>query len=388
MYIARQKRKKTFVRTILIGAQIASSCVLLIVAGLLTRAFERATSSDPGFEYEHVIVIEPSLAEHGYTPARARGFIQDLSFRLRGISGVEELSVTSTPPLGGLKIIAALKVERVDGRPLTAYIHQVDPHYLATMKIPLVRGRNLIEGEDHGVVVSESLGATYWPGRDPLGQTITIGTDTLTVVGIAGSARSLAMRNPEAVEMYRLAREADFPGLAVVARTAGPTETVASEFSIAASSVDPDVKPRVQLLKNQFRDQVRDAEQGAVAVGLLGAIALAVACLGVVGLMAYSVAARTKEIGIRLALGARAGDIVRSLSRQFWGTVIGGLVAGIGGAAALAQLLRNELYGLSTIDPIAYGGAILLFLVAICLAALWPATRALRVDPLIALRAD
>jgi len=196
------------------------------------------------------------------------------------------------------------------------------------------------------------------------------------------------MQNSSTVELYRLAREADLSGLAVVARTAGPTEMVASEFSSVASGVDPDIKPRVQLLKDQFRGQIQDAELGAVAVGLLGTIALAVACLGVVGLMAYSVAARTKEIGIRLALGARAGDILRSLSRQFWGTVIGGLVVGVAGAAGLAQLLRNELYGVSTVDPIAYAGAIVLFLVAICLAALWPARRALRIDPLVALKCE
>src|SRR5436190_14777347 len=129
--------------------------------------------------------------------------------------------------------MAALQFE---GQPLTAYIHQVDPRYLATMKIPLMRGRNLMEGDERGVVVSESFGAKYWRGSDPLGQSIRIGDDMLTVVGIAGSGRSLAMRNPEAVELYRLAREADFPGLAVVARTAGPTEIVASEFSIVAGS--------------------------------------------------------------------------------------------------------------------------------------------------------
>ena len=385
LYIARQKRKKSIVRPILIGAQVASSCVLLIVAGLLTRAVQRATSSDPGFEYEHVIVIEPSLASHGFTPERARAYLRDLSVQVHNIAGVEELSVTSTPPLGGLKIIAELQV---DGRPLEAYVHQVDPHYLATMKIPLVRGRDLVEGDERGVVVGESFGQKYWPGRDPLGQEIAIGDDRLIVVGIARSARSLGMQNPNTVELYRLAREADLPGLSVVARTAGPTESAAPAFLIAASSVDPNVKPRVQLLKDRFDDQLRDSQQGAVAVGLLGAIALAVACLGVVGLMAYSVAARTKEIGIRLALGARAGDILRSLSRQFWGTVIGGLVAGIGGAAGLAQLLRNELYGVSTIDPIAYVTAIALFLVAVGLAAWWPASRALRVDPLTALRCE
>jgi predicted permease len=134
LHVGRQKRKaKTFGRTLLIGAQVASSCVLLIVAGLLVRAVERAASTDPGFDYEHVIVVKPSLDQHGYTAARARDYIREISTRLRGVPGVEDVSVTSTPPLSGLKNMAPF--ER-DGRKFIVYIHQVDPHYLETMKIP------------------------------------------------------------------------------------------------------------------------------------------------------------------------------------------------------------------------------------------------------------
>jgi predicted permease len=386
LHIARQKQTtKTFGRTVLIGVQVASSCVLLIVAGLLVRAVERAASTDPGYEYEHVIVVAPSLAEHGYTAARARTYIQDLSVGLRAIAGVDEVSFTSTPPLSGLKVLAPFEV---DGRALDVYIHQVDPHYLATMKIPLLGGRNLMANDERGVVVSDSLVRRYWPGRDPLGQPFKIGDETLTVVGIAKSARALAPGDPDAVELYRLARADDYPGLFMVARTAGPSEAVAAAFVAAADGVDPNFKPRVQLLKDQFEANVHDIQSGALAVSVLGVIALAVACLGVVGLVSYSVAQRTKEIGIRLALGAQSRHIVGSLSRQFLGTLIGGLIFGVLGAAGLAQLLRRELYGVSTIDPIAYVSAIVIFLFAVGLAALWPARRALRVDPLVALRCD
>lgn len=388
LLIARQKnlnKRTTFGRGALIGAQVASSCILLIVAGLLTRAFERAASTDPGYEYEHVIVVEPSLIEHGYTAARARDYIQNLSARLRGIAGVEDVSVTSTPPLSGSRVLAPV---RIDGRAVDIYIHQVDPHYLATMKIPLVGGRNLIAGHEPDVVVSESLARRKWPVADPVGQTITIGEEVLTVVGVARSARSIAPGDPDAVELYRLAREGDLTGLALVARTSGPTEALAPAVSAAANGVDANVKPHVQLLKDQFRQSVRDVQGSALAISVLGAIALAVACLGVVGLVAYSVAQRTKEIGIRLALGAQSRHIVGSLARQFRVTVIGGLILGMLGAAGLAQLLRRELYGVSTIDPVAYIGAVVLFLFAVGLAALWPARRALRVDPLVVLRCD
>jgi predicted permease len=385
LHIARQKRPKSVGRTLLIGAQVASSCVLLIVAGLLARAVDRAASIAPGFEYEHVIVINPSLAEHGYTAAQARSYVEDLASRFLGVAGVEDVSITSTPPLSGLKVLMPLQS---DGRPLDVYIHQVDPRYLSTMAIPLMRGRNLAAGDATSIVVSESLARRNWPGRDPLGESIKIGDDLLTVAGIAANAQSIALGDPDAVELYRLARQDDFLFMSLVVRTAGPTETLAPLLSATANSLDPNIRPQVQLLKDQYRDTVGGIGSGALAAGVLGAIALAVACLGVMGLVAYSVAQHTKDIGIRLALGARPAHILKSLSGQFMGTVLGGLVAGVLGAAGLAQLLRRQLYGLSTIDPAAYLSAVALFLFAVVLAALWPARRALRVDPLDALRCD
>jgi predicted permease len=384
--IARQKNlRKTIGRTILIGVQVASSCVLLIVSALLVRTVQRASSTNPGFEYEHVVVIEPSLAEHGYDARRASAYIQDLSTRLRGIAGVDDVSVTSTPPLSGLKIMAPFES---DGRAFVVYIHQVDSHYLATMKIPLVRGRNLIDGDDRSVVVSESLARRKWPDGDGLGQLLKIGNDTLTVIGVAGSARTLTPGDPDAVELYRLAREGDLTSLSLVARTAAPPDPLIPALTAAANGVDGNFKPRVELLRDRYEASVRDIASGALAVSVLGAVALAVACLGVVGLVAYSVAQRTKEIGIRLALGAEPRHVLTSLSRQFLGIIIGGLGVGVVGAAGVAQLLRRELYGVSTIDPIAFIGAVVLFVIAVGLAGWWPARRALRVDPLVALRHD
>ena len=142
------------------------------------------------------------------------------------------------------------------------------------------------------------------------------------------------------------------------------------------------------LLKDQFRQTVRDVEQGALAVSALGAIALVVACLGIVGLVSYAVAERTREIGIRLALGASPFHILRSLCAQFQSTILLGLLGGVAGAAALSQLLRRELYGLDPLDPVSYVAAVALFVCVVGLAALAPARRALRVEPTVALRCD
>jgi hypothetical protein len=257
----------------------------VIVAGLLVRAVQRALSADPGFEYARVIVVDPALADHGYTPDRARAYVQDLSARLRGVAGMAEVSVTSTPPLSGLKIMAPF--ER-DGRAFVVFIHQVDTHYLATMKIPLVRGRNLIEGDERGVVVSESLVQRNWPNGDALGQPLRIGDETLTVIGVSGSARTLAPGDPDTAELYRIARADDFTRLSLIARTGGPPDGLLSAVAAAANGVDSNVKPHVQLLRERVEQNARDMESTALAVSLLGAVALAVACLGVVGLMAYA----------------------------------------------------------------------------------------------------
>ena len=376
--------RRTYTRTVLIATQVASSCVLLIVGGLLLRAFDHAVSTHPGFEYERVIVVEPSLLQHGYTPAAAHTYVQNLTERLAAVPGVSDVSITTTPPLFGFKVISLMNIE---GQELVVHVNQVDSRYLSTMGIKIRRGRDLAPGDERSAVVSESLASRNW-AQDPIGQSIKVGSDSLTVVGIAANARALEMGNPDTAELYRLARAADYPTMTVVARTSVPVETVAPAFRIAANGIDTNLKPRVHLLKDLFDEHVGDIQRGAMAVSVLGFVALAVACLGIVGLVAYSVAARTKEIGIQLALGAKPRHVVRSLAGQLTVPIAVGLAAGVLGAFGLAQVLRRELYGVSAIDPAAYLGAILIFLIAVSAAALWPARRALRVDPQSALRAD
>ena len=296
------------------------------------------------------------------------------------------MALAATPPLGGARTTLALTVH---GRPLQVDVHRVDPAFFATMRIPLLRGRGLRTEEPAGIVVSESLARRRWPDEDPLGRTLDFEGDTaLTVVGVAASARSLALRDPDAVELYRVTTGDDLPGVSVLVRTREAPDTAAAAMGAAARSIDPVLRPRVSPLQNLYRERIRDVERAAVAVGLLGAIALLVACLGVAGLVAYAVAQRTKEIGIRLALGARRRDVLQSLARQFLPTVAVGLLGGVAGAAALSQVLRRELYGVSALDPVSYVAAVCLFGLAALLAGLLPARRALRIDPSVALRCD
>ena len=381
LHAARRRHRASLARQFLVGAQVAASCVLLIVAGLLGRALTHAMSTNPGFEYQQVISIDPGLARHGYSPARAQAYLDTLQSRLRSLPGVESVSLAFSPPLGNRSEGVGLTV---DGRALNVQINRVDPQFFQTMKIPLLRGRNLMRGDPHAIVISESLARGAWPGQDPLGKKF-LGED-YTVVGIAGSARLVKLQDSDSVEVYFLIGTADLPSTSVLVKTSASPEDLTRSVASTTEAVDPGTFPEVQLLKTGFRRKLRGAEASALTVSLLGFIADLLACLGIVGVVAYAVSQRTKEIGIRMALGAQPGHVLSLVLRQFSGPVVAGLLAGVAGAAALSGLLRGELYGISNLDPITYLAVVAIFIFTVAVAALLPARRALRVDPLRALR--
>lgn len=377
--VVRQRHRAGLLRQSLIGAQVAASCVLLIVAGLLVRALERATTANPGFEYERVIAVDPGLADHGHAPGSAQVYMDALLARLAALPGVESVALTSTPPLGGRTSISRPESAR---QPMDIHVNRVTPPFFTTLKIPILRGRNLQPGDSHGIVVSESFALRQWPGEDPVGKPF----ENNTVVGIAGNARWVALQDPDAVEMYHLASADDVPSLVAMVRTSTSPESVAPAVAAAAKAIDARIFPDVRLVKTSYAGKQREAEITAMSVTLLGISALLLACLGIVGLVAYSVSQRTKEIGIRMALGASAPHVLSVVLHQLARPVVAGLLLGVAGASGLSQVLRRELYGVSNLDPLAYGAAIGLFVVAAVLTALVPARRALRVDPLKALR--
>jgi predicted permease len=382
LQLARQRHRATLTRQVLIGAQIAASCVLLIVSGLLVRALDHAMSAHPGFDYKQVISIDPGLARHGYSPEEARAYVDTLQSRLRGLPSVESVSLALTPPLGRGSIGTGIDV---DGRPVNVQINRVDPEFFSTMKIPLLRGRNLTRGDTQAIVISESLARDTWPGQNPLGKKFTMDVD-YTVVGVAGSARMINLQDSDSVEVYFPIKAEDLPSLSILVKTSAQPEDIVRPASSIAKSIDPRIFPEVQMLKTLFRQKLQGAEYSAFSVSLLGFVALLLACLGIVGLVAYSVSQHAKEIGIRMALGAKPSHVLSAVLRQLSRPVVIGLIVGIAGAAALSHLLRQVLYGISNLDPIAYIAAIGIFAITVALAALLPARRALRVDPLRALR--
>ena len=390
LQIARQRHRVTAVRQILIGAQVAASSVLLIVAALLVRALDNATSAQPGFAYRSIVAVEPELNMHGYTPARARTYFETLQERLRHLPGVESVSLTNTPPFGNVTRTERIEI---DGRAVWALSDNVEPEFFRTMKIPLLRGRTFMVGESNAVIVSQSLARRFWPQSDPLQQQLPVGEDAgnmlkCTVVGVSGDARVAMLEDPDVSEIYFPASPDQLTGMTAVVRTAGAPESVVTAAAAIAKTIDTQVVPSVQMLQPALRRKLQTARYGALAVGVLGIAALGLACLGIVGVVAYTVSQRIQEIGIRVALGANPRHVLSAILRQFSLPVAVGLFLGVCAAAGLSLVLRRVLYGISGLDPAAYLSAIALFALAAALAAWLPARRALRLDPMRALRCD
>jgi predicted permease len=383
--IAKQRQRKTVVRQILVALQVAASCVLLIVAGLMVRATEHVLHTDPGFGYEQEIGIDAGLRAHGYTPAGAQAFLNQFVSRLRAVPGVTSVGMSSMPPLGHNKISTITNT--IGGHQVPIYPFSVTPEFFETMGIPILRGRRFLPGEKNAVIVSASLARMQWPGEDPVGKLDASGSSAGdVVVGVAGSARLVALSDGDAVEFYRAAQVDDMPGMSVVVKTVGAPDGLVPMVKAIGQELDPKLQPFVWSMKTEFKRNTQTAQNLATQAGLIGMVAVLLACVGIVGLVMYAVSQRTKEIAIRLALGADKAHVLGVVLHQFAWPVGLGLVAGAAGAAGLSQILRKVLYGVSGLDPISYAGATTLLVVIAVAAALGPARRALQVDPMNVLR--
>jgi predicted permease len=377
LQIARQRQRKTLVRQLLLGAQVAASCVLLIVAGLLVRAARHALYTDPGFGYQQSLSVDPQLAQHGYTPAAAQSWLDQMQSRLRAIPGVRSVSLVKLPPMG--HTVSRFRGNLGD-RSFDIYPNSVAPGFFQTMGIPLLLGRTFYPREKNSVIVSESLAHREWPGQNPLGRQILNGDHKDTIVGVAGNARINALSDDDAAEEYWPAQPSDMPSMVVMVRAAGPPDDLPTAIKAISASLDPGIFPEIRPLKVLYHDQVSPVEGVATAVSLIGMIAALLAAVGIIGLVAFAVSQRTKEIAIRIALGAKRAQILAAVLRQFSWPVAIGLIAGTGFAAAASKVLRKALYGVSNLDPLSYALAIGLLVLIIGIAALMPARRALRLD--------
>jgi predicted permease len=378
LQIARQRHRKTIVRQALIAAQVAASCVLLIVAGLLVRATLHVLYTDPGFAYEQLLSVDAHLAQHNYSPSAARAYLDVMQERIRALPGVKSVSLIKLPPLGHT---VSRMDEELNGRRFPIYPNWVTPGLFETMGIPLQLGRTFYAGEKNVVIVSESMARRQWPGENPIGQQLPNGDTKITVVGVAGDAHVNAVNDDDAVEQYWPAQQTDMPEMVVMVRTAGDPDALPPMIKGISEGLDAKLFPEIRQMKVLYHDDVLNLiENIAKAVTLTGLVAVLLAAVGLIGLVSFSVSQRMKEIAIRAALGAGKAQLLTAVLRQFMWPVGIGIAAGAGIAAAASGVLRVVLYGVNNLDPASYATSILVLMTIIGLAALLPARRALRMD--------
>jgi predicted permease len=385
LQIARERQRKTAFRQVLVAIQVAGCAVLLIVASLLTRAAQHAIYTDPGFGYQQLITVDPQLARHNYTPESARSYLDQMENRLRVLPGVRSVSLVRLPPLGHT---VSREDREIRGRSVKVFPNWVAPDFFSTMQIPLRLGRTFEAGEKNAVIVSESFARQQWPGENPLGQQIGDGTVKDIVVGVAGDAHINALNDDDALEQYWPAQPSDMPSMSLVVRATGDAAVVSQAAKAISDTLDPAAFPEIRTVKMLYNKEVSNIEITASAVSTIGLVAVAISCVGIIGLVAFSVRQRTKEIAIRMALGASRRAVLLEVLRQFRWPVAIGLVSGTAIAAMGSRMLRAALYGISNLDLASYvlGFGILAALVALSI--VLPATRALRLNLSAVLHSD
>ncbi|MBO0859291.1 MAG: ABC transporter permease [Chloracidobacterium sp.] len=392
-----QSLTRSWLRNGLVIAQVALSLVLLIPAGLLVRGLWRALAIDPGYETKKALVVGYSLELSGYDDARARRFNQELMDRLKAMSGVQSVILGASPLRGtGVVTLPDVDVYDLTGRQRDNG-YSVSPGFFATAGIQLTRGREFTEEEARAgaqvVVVSESTARRLWPGGDSIGKTLRVqsgeASHVAQVVGVARDAQTWRFGQIPPVFAYIPLVQRQWQDLSVLVRTSRDANEIKPLVRAAAREMEPTLRLWMETPEEEFANSkwgylvTKMASQLASALGLL---ALLLAAIGVHGVMAYSVSQRTREIGIRIALGASRRDAMRLVLGQGLRLVGIGAALGLAGGAAISRASSIMFYGLSPLDPITYLSVALLLAAVAVLAIYLPARRASTVDPMVALR--
>jgi predicted permease len=377
-------------RSTLIGVQAAASLVLLVLAALLTRATIAATQLDIGFDPRPLVAIAPAFGGERTDPAKTQAHWNLALERVRGLPNVRAASLTLYAPYGGL--LATRELTR-NGARYEAYLHETLGDYFSTIGLRLVRGRPYTAAEVTArakvVVISETLARDFWPGQDPVGQSLApVDGSTDTVIGVVSDAVTARLHARTAAALYRPLQSPGPENIApsILLRTEGPPEAVVPALRDTMQSLDPRVRYDIILVATGLQNEVEEPRIMATLAGALAALALGLAIVGIYGVTTFVTGQRTREIGLRIAVGASRGDVLRLLLRDSLRPVAIGLAAGVVIALLASRLVAVVLYGVGASDPLAFASAIGVLLVSAAAAVFIPARRAARVDPAFVLR--
>jgi putative ABC transport system permease protein len=392
-------------RGALVAIEIALAMLLLVGSGLLLRSFSRLQEVPPGFQPDHLLVADIPLSPTAYAKPQDRyQFFDRLVERAKSLPGVRSAAAASFLPVSGGGSIIHFNIT---GRPpksphefVAAGYRTITPNYLETLGVPLLQGRFFTSADNEKspavVIINATMAHTFFPNENPLGKRLQLGAlpeqdvPTMEIVGVVGDVHSGLDTDPQA-EMYLPYRQADLLlpvfQLSVVMRTAGDPSLQTAALRSALAEIDPN-QPlvKVRTMEENMATTVAQPRFRAWLIGILAILALVLAAVGVYGVMSYTVTQRTNEIGIRVTLGAQPQDVFRIIVGEGLRLALFGVGVGLVAALALTRLLQSFLFGVSAYDPFTFIGVSVLLTVVAAAASYFPARRATRVDPMIALR--
>jgi predicted permease len=391
-------------RSALVVAQVAGSLLLLVITGLFVRSLRHAETMYLGFDPDHLLNVSVDPHGIGYDQARTEEFYRELEAKARALPGVQSVSLAFGVPMGNTNIVnvGAVTIEgqplRPNQQPPSLFFNSVDPTYFETMRVPLLRGRAFHESDNPTApsvaIINQTMAEKYWPHQDLLGKRFTFTTaagtaQTVQIVGVAGNGK-YAFIAEDATPFFYVPLAQNYTSMrALQVRSSVPPETLLLPVQAIVHKLAPDLPiTEAKTMKQSIAgtNGLSVFRTGAQVAAELGALGLILAVVGIYGIVSFSAAQRTREIGIRMALGGSARDVVRLILRQGVRLVAIGLGSGILAALGVTRVMTRLLIGVSPSDPLTYVSVAVL-LSAIALVACWiPARHATRVDPGIALR--
>ena len=387
-------RAGSAVRTSLVLMQVSLSFVLLVGAGLLLKSLHGMQNVSPGFSTQGVLTTSIDLVAAGYGAQRAKDFEDLLADRLQTLPGVESAAFARITPFSYRSYSSApITVDGYetapDERPTVEY-DEVGPAYLATMGIPLIAGREFTRADDETAppvaLVNEAMADEYWRGESPIGKRLQVKGRWMQVVGVAKNSKYRALRETPNPFFYVPMRQ-NALGQSLQIRTPLPPEAMVEALAREVHMLDANLAPSEVITMREQVDRMTWPQRATVILlDIFGGLALVLAAIGLYGVMSYTVSQRTRELGLRMALGAGSADLLRLVMSRGLALTAGGIVVGAGAALGLTRLLGDLLYKVSPRDPMAFGLAFVVMTIAALAACLLPAWRATRIDPVRALK--
>jgi putative ABC transport system permease protein len=399
---------------VLVVAEVALALTLLVGAGLLFRSFANLRAIDPGFRADHVLTVDLNLPRSRYeTPARQAQFYDALVDRVSVLPGVRSVGAVEQLPLSGPQQMTDFRIigappPRPGDEPDVAY-GSVTPGYFSSMALVLRRGRVLNASDGAAAprvaVINEAMRKRFWPNENPVGKRVALSSEALRfdrpdapprldfegaareIVGVVGDVRASAIADPALPAMYVPFAQRPVSNLTLAVRTGGNPVWLVNPIRAAVHALDPDQPVSSAVAMSDIvAASVQQPRDRTTLIGVFALVALLLAAIGVYGVMAYGVNERTREIGVRVALGADTGDVVRLIIRGALGMTSLGVVLGLAGGFVTSRLLGSLLFGVQATDLLTFLVAAVVILAVAAVASWLPARRAARVDPAVALR--